>query len=132
MEKKSVLVSGVSGFLGLHTAIGLLDGGYRVLGTVRNLDRVPELETILESKNYDLEDLEFAEADLLDKEVWFGLARKVDFILHVASPFPIEMPRDPDELIIPEVHPLRLSKKNQLRSSCLFGNHIFDLKKKEK
>ena len=101
MEKKRVLVSGISGFLGLHTAVGLLERGYQVLGTVRNLDRVPELKSILESKGADLGDIDFDGADLLDNEIWFGLARQVDLILHVASPFPREMPRDPQELIVP-------------------------------
>lgn len=101
MEKKRVLVSGISGFLGLHTAVGLLERGYRVLGTVRNPDRITELISILESKRIDPGDLEFAEADLVDNQVWFDLARRVDYILQVASPFPREMPRDPGELIIP-------------------------------
>jgi len=115
MKEKTVLVTGISGFLGLHTAVGLLERGYRVLGTVRNLSRVPELKSVLEKNNLNPDGVEFAEADLLDKEVWFGLARQVDFILHIASPFPREMPRDPQELI----RPAREGVLNVLRAAAV-------------
>jgi dihydroflavonol-4-reductase len=118
MKAKRVMVSGISGFLGLHTAIELLERGYRVLGTVRNLDRVPELKSILENMNLNLDDVEFAEADLLDRDVWFGLARQVDSILHIASPFPRKMPRDPDDLI----RPAREGVFNVLQAAAVAGH----------
>jgi dihydroflavonol-4-reductase len=117
MKENPVLVTGISGFLGLHTAVGLLQRGYRVLGTVRNLDRVPELKSILENSNLNLDGVEFGEADLLDKEAWFSLARQVECILHIASPFPREMPRDPEELI----RPAREGVLNVMRAAAAAG-----------
>ena len=38
-NNKNVLVTGVTGFIGSHIAIRLLNSGYSVTGTMRNLER---------------------------------------------------------------------------------------------
>ncbi|MEO6633624.1 MAG: NAD-dependent epimerase/dehydratase family protein, partial [Mucilaginibacter sp.] len=45
--------------------------------------------------------LSFAVADLSDKGIWSELTQDVDFVQHVASPFPRELPKHEDELIVP-------------------------------
>ena len=46
MEK--VLVTGATGFIGLHCLSQLLDAGYAVRGTVRDLARTDEVRTAME------------------------------------------------------------------------------------
>ena len=43
MSKEKVLLTGVTGFLGSHVLIQLLNAGYAVRGSMRNLSRKEEL-----------------------------------------------------------------------------------------
>lgn len=99
--KGKVLLTGVTGFLGSHTAIQLLENNYEVTGTLRNLKRSEEIRDIIGRHTSKGGRLHFAEADLMDKEVWHDLTRNVDFVQHVASPFPRELPKQEDDLILP-------------------------------
>ncbi|MBB1646700.1 aldehyde reductase [Sphingobacterium sp. UME9] len=101
MKSKQVLLTGVTGFLGSHTAIQLLDKGYEVIGTLRTKDRISSIKGIIGQHTDHLDKLHFAVADLSDPHVWNDLAKGVDFIQHVASPFPARLPKNEDELIIP-------------------------------
>ena len=42
-KDSTVLVTGASGFIAIHTIIQLLEKGYRVRGTLRSMDREAEL-----------------------------------------------------------------------------------------
>ena len=54
--KPLVLLTGISGFLGLRTAKCLLDAGYRVRGTVRNLEkRAASVQRILKDHGTSIE-----------------------------------------------------------------------------
>jgi dihydroflavonol-4-reductase len=114
-----VLVTGVSGFLASHTAIQLLNKGHKVVGTVRNLSRAQEIEQIISSHTSNIDQLSFAEADLLDERVWDDLTKGIDYVLHIASPFPRELPRHEDDLIIPAkngtLNILRAAAENGVR-----------------
>jgi dihydroflavonol-4-reductase len=97
-----VLVTGGSGFVGAHCILKLLEAGYRVRTTVRSLDREPEVRAMLKVGGAEPGDtLSFAEADLLSDDGWPEAVAGCAYVLHVASPFPVAMPRDPDELIRP-------------------------------
>jgi len=98
---KRVLLTGVTGFLGSHTAIQLLDKGYEVVGTLRGKDRINNMKEIIGSHTENISNLTFAEADLQDDKVWFELTKNMDYIQHVASPFPRELPKHENDLIIP-------------------------------
>jgi dihydroflavonol-4-reductase len=99
--KEKVLVTGISGFLGSHTAIKLLEKGYRVTGTLRELKRADELRKTIAGYTGNIEDLTFAQAELSDENVWLNLTKGVDYIQHIASPFPSSMPKNDDELVVP-------------------------------
>ena len=43
----TVLVTGISGFLGGHVALALLDAGFRVRGSVRDLKRADKVRATL-------------------------------------------------------------------------------------
>jgi nucleoside-diphosphate-sugar epimerase len=103
MSGELVLVTGGSGFIAAHCILHLLDAGYRVRTTVRSLDREPGVHAMLKAGGADPNDqeLSFAAADLLSDAGWPAAVAGCDFVLHVASPFPLGVPKDENELIVP-------------------------------
>jgi dihydroflavonol-4-reductase len=98
----TVLLTGGSGFLGLHTIIQLLERGDDVRATVRSLDREPQIRATLAAAGVDPGDrLTFVAADLLSDDGWAEAADGVEYVLHVASPFPAGAPDHEDDLIVP-------------------------------
>ena len=102
-SSKPVLVTGASGFVALHTIIQLLQQGYTVRATLRSLSREAEVrETI--SKHVQANDrLEILPADLEQESGWNEAMQNVEYVLHIASPFPLFEPKHEDELIVPAV-----------------------------
>jgi dihydroflavonol-4-reductase len=100
MEK--VLVTGVTGYIGQHCAAELLRGGYQVVGTVRSRSKA-EATRVAIAKVAPVEHLSFAEADLLSDMGWTQAMKGCTYVLHVASPFLLEEPKDENELIVPAV-----------------------------
>ena len=98
---KKLLVTGASGFIGTHCVLELLNHGYQVKGTVRNLDRAERILTILNKHTKYIDRLEFAQAELTDPRSWEKAMQGCDGVLHVASPVPVIQPKDPDEVIRP-------------------------------
>ncbi len=102
--QKTVLVTGGSGFLGGWCVAGLLRRGHSVRTTVRDPSREPELRSRVGdlSKVAEADDrLSVLTADLLSDAGWDEAVVGCDHVLHVASPFPLVQPKDPDELIVP-------------------------------
>ncbi|GAA4270890.1 aldehyde reductase [Aquimarina gracilis] len=104
MKKKKVLLTGVTGFLGSHTAIQLLNKGYEVTGTLRDMKRADEIGEVIAKSTSNIANLNFAKADLMDQKVWHDLTKEKDYVLHIASPFPRELPKHEDELIVPAMN----------------------------
>jgi dihydroflavonol-4-reductase len=98
---KTVLVTGGSGFLGGWCLVELLRGDYLVRTTVRDLSREAEVRERAESQVDPGDRLTFFAADLLGDDGWEQAVQGCDYVLHVASPFPLTQPKDPDELIVP-------------------------------
>ena len=99
--KQKVLLTGVTGFLGAHTTIQLLEKGYQVIGTLRNSKRAEEMRKIIGKHTDKVDQLSFATADLMDNKIWLDLMDGIDFVQHIASPFPRVLPKKEDDLIIP-------------------------------
>jgi dihydroflavonol-4-reductase len=98
---ETVLVTGGSGYLGGWCVSELLQRGYRVRTTVRDISRE---QGIRASIGFDVEAggrLSVLAADLLSDDGWEQAVDGCDYVLHVASPFPPVQPKDPDELIVP-------------------------------
>jgi dihydroflavonol-4-reductase len=102
MTDKTILVTGISGFIAKHCALDLLRHGYKVRGTVRNLKKAEEVKATL-APLVDTSALEFVEADLLSDAGWGAAMQGVYGVLHLASPFILNEPKDPNELIRPAV-----------------------------
>ena len=100
MSKKTVLVTGVSGYLGLHVAKALLEHGYGVRGTVRSIGKEPGVRKALAT---DSDRLSFAVCDLTRDEGWAEAFQGVDALIHVASPFILREPKDEQEYLRPAV-----------------------------
>lgn len=100
-KSEKVLLTGVTGFLGSHTTIQLLEKGYQVLGTMRDLSRSESIKKVIATHTKYIDKLTFAQADLSDDSVWQDLAKGVDYIQHIASPFPRVLPKREEDLIEP-------------------------------
>ncbi|NJL14416.1 MAG: aldehyde reductase [Microscillaceae bacterium] len=96
------MLTGASGFIGAHCVVQLLEKGYRVRASLRNLARAESLRAIYhENTQFEEERLEFLVLDLNQDQGWTEAAQGCDFVMHVASPVPAQLPRHADELIIP-------------------------------
>ena len=95
-----VLVTGANGFIGLHTTLRFLQLGYTVRATVRTEAHERNIRETL-SKHLDTSRLDFANTDLLKDDGWQEAVHGCDFVIHIASPYPAENPKDENALIIP-------------------------------
>jgi nucleoside-diphosphate-sugar epimerase len=98
---EKILVTGASGFIAGHCILDLLEHGYQVRGTVRNLKKVPELRKMFAKYTDKADSIEFAQADLLSSDGWAEAMAGCDGLFHLASPVPLVQPKDPDEVIVP-------------------------------
>jgi nucleoside-diphosphate-sugar epimerase len=102
--KEKILVTGGTGFVGVHCIRQLLQKGYRVKTTIRLLSRKDDVTGMLRAGGIDdFEYLEFTEADLKNDANWDRAADGCDYVLHVASPIGLGVPKDENEMIIPAV-----------------------------
>jgi len=97
--QQSVLLTGISGFIAKHIAVRLLADGYAVRGTVRDSGRGDAVRDTLRQAGADLAHLELAHADLERDEGWTEAADGADFVLHTASPLPLEGPHGRLDLV---------------------------------
>ncbi|MCH7627288.1 MAG: aldehyde reductase [Proteobacteria bacterium] len=108
----TVLVTGGSGYIAGFLIRQLLDAGWRVNTTVRSLSREAELRPLLGGTP---ETLKFFAADLTSDAGWDEAAAGCSHVAHVASPFPLHVPKDPEELVGPArdgaLRALRAAKK---------------------
>ncbi len=99
---KTILVTGISGFIGMQCARDLLDHGYQVRGTLRSAKKAnPVRDALVGAVPGSSSQLSFIEANLTDDKGWDEAVQGCDGILHVASPFPAGEPKNENDLIIP-------------------------------
>jgi dihydroflavonol-4-reductase len=89
MDEKLVLVTGGTGFIAQHCMIALLNTGYRVRTTVRDLAREQEVRHNLKVGGAEPGDhLSFVVADLTSDHGWDAAAAGCHYVIHGASPTP--------------------------------------------
>ena len=101
MNPQRVLVTGGSGYIAAFALLRLLNDGWQVRTTVRNLARADQVRAMLRHGGADPSRLEFAAADLTDDAGWAEAVSGCTYVLHVASPFPAGVPKSAQELILP-------------------------------
>ena len=103
----TVLLTGASGYIGKHITLQLLNQGYNVRASVRNLAKSSEVINAVKPHLADSKDLDsrlsFVELDLEKDSGWDEALNGVDVLLHTASPFPLASPKDENDLIRPAV-----------------------------
>lgn len=98
----TVLVTGGNGFLGAYCILALLQAGYRVRTTVRDVGKSARLFEALRSGGAaDDAPVEVVVADLTRDAGWDAAVAGCRNVLHVASPYPARAPKDENELIAP-------------------------------
>ncbi|MBS83052.1 MAG: aldehyde reductase [Gammaproteobacteria bacterium] len=99
MEK--VFISGGSGYIALHCIAKLIERGFSVKTSLRNMDRKEEIiksiSKVVNCKNK----IDFCELDLLKDQGWDEAVSGCDYVLHLASPVMFGVPKDSDTLIKP-------------------------------
>lgn len=98
----TVLITGASGYLALHTVKQLLEKGYKVVGSVRTSAKGENLEKQLNNKNfkYDIID-DIENKDAISKFIKNNSEATV--LLHTASPFHFEVNDIQKDLLDPAV-----------------------------
>jgi nucleoside-diphosphate-sugar epimerase len=100
-KETPVLVTGGSGYIASWVVQQLLEQGYKVNATVRNKSKVAKVDHLLKLQNKFVGKLELFEADLM-KEGSFAEAMKgCELVIHMASPFKINVKDAQKELIDP-------------------------------
>ena len=120
MEK--VLVTGATGYIGLHCIQQLLDQGYAVNGSLRSLERKDEIIKSLESHNTSTEHLKLFSFNLNEDEGWDDGMEGCDYLIHVASPIALEI-KSEDFFVKPAVagvkRALKFAKKHNIKKVIL-------------
>jgi len=100
----TVLVTGGTGFVAIHAIVQLLHNDYRVKTTVRSLKSKDKILNMLKNDGVqDLTKIEFIEADLTNDKNWIQAASNCTYVLHIASPIFLALPKNEDEMIRPAV-----------------------------
>ena len=94
----TVLVTGASGFIAKHIIRELLEQDHTVRASTRSAKRQAEIDRIFPDTGID-----HVRLDLMSDDGWAEALVGVDVLMHTASPFPDEPPKDPNELIRPAV-----------------------------
>ena len=103
VDDKRVLVTGASGYLACHVIQQLQLFGYKVRGTVRNLQDDKKCQAIRELCPNAKHPVELVEADLLKAETWPTAVAGCTYIMHMASPYPDDKAKSDDDVIKPAV-----------------------------
>ncbi len=101
MPTAKVLVTGASGFIAKHCIAELLRNDFSVRGTLRDMGRADAVRTGIVRAGADASGVEFVAADLLSDNGWQQAMQGCTYVLHVASPFPLQEPRNPEDLLRP-------------------------------
>lgn len=110
---KTVLVTGAAGYMASWVVAQLLAQGYTVHGTVRQLQDQHKIQHLLDLVERHPGRLELFEADLMIKESFDAAMAGCSVVIHIASPYFLDKPKDPQKQLI---EPARDGTLNVLES----------------
>ena len=93
MNNKKIFVTGASGFIGSHCVIDLLEHGYQIVGTIRDMSREKTLRKIFSRLELNNDKVIFKKGDLRNPKSILSAMHGCDAVFHVASPVPIVQPK---------------------------------------
>ena len=125
---KKALLTGISGYIPMHCAKELLKRDYHINATVRNLDKVEDIKNALSALSLDVNKIQFFQADLLSDDNWEDAMADCEYVMHVASPYPLNQPKDESVLIKPAVEGtervVSLAIKNNVKKIVLTSSVV--------
>lgn len=101
MSKKTILVTGGTGYIGSWVVKELLEKGYAVRVSVRDKSKTSKYQHLIDIENKTAGILEFWEANLLEEGAFDKPAEGCSAIIHMASPFTLRFKNAQKELIEP-------------------------------
>jgi len=103
VTQQPVVVTGASGFIAAHAIQQLIQKGYKVRGTVRSLKDKKKYEylTAMDPSNTMLE---LVEADLLKETGWDAVISGTEYVLHLASPYALNVNNPKIDLVDPALN----------------------------
>jgi dihydroflavonol-4-reductase len=96
-----VLVTGATGFIAGHVIHQLAEAGHEVTGTARSASKANALNKTLSAYAGKPIRIDIRAADLFSDAGWSAAVAGMDYVQHIASPLPANLPKDHDELITP-------------------------------
>lgn len=103
----NVLVTGSTGYIAKHIILQLLEVGYNVRGSVRDLSRGDAVKATIAGHldaEFDIDEkLNFVALDLQKDAGWDAAMRGIDILVHTASPVVITQPKNHDDIVKPAV-----------------------------
>ena len=122
IKQEKVLVTGASGYIALHCISELLKKGYKVKGSLRDMSKEPIIRKYFVCEN-EKSNLEFCKLNLLSDEGWDNAVFDCEYIMHIASPFVIEEPKNENDLIEPALEgtlrALNAANRNKIKKFIL-------------
>ncbi len=104
--QRTILLTGITGFIARHCAVQMLNAGHSLRATLRDPGKGDALRADVRPHLTDpaaLDRLTLHRADLTADDGWSQAATGADVLVHTASPFPIAQPKNADDLIRPAV-----------------------------
>jgi nucleoside-diphosphate-sugar epimerase len=100
-----VLVTGATGYLSGWIIKQLLETGWTVRGTVRDVNATEKLVHLHQFSEKNGNRLQLSKLDLLqsDQDAWNEAIKDCTYVIHTASPVPVAIPKDENVLIKPAV-----------------------------
>ncbi|MFC6323056.1 NAD-dependent epimerase/dehydratase family protein [Companilactobacillus baiquanensis] len=124
---ETVLVTGGTGFLGLHILLQLMKTDYNVRTTIRSLGKKNHVLKILKENGIDnLDRLSFYEANLTSDEGWDEAMDNVNYVLSVASPVFFDNSKKEIDAIRPATDGitriLKMAQRKHVKRVVMTGN----------
>jgi dihydroflavonol-4-reductase len=96
-----VVVTGATGLIAKHIIGELVRRGHSVRATLRRMNKADDVRRAVTRLGCDPAGVTFVVAGLLADAGWDEVVAGSTIVVHTASPFPIQQPSDPDDVIRP-------------------------------